>query len=106
MVDNMTPEIEKLFNEAKPLSEIDQGALAECIVDALRADLPLDRHSGDSSSPEGYEAQNWDGSTPEIDGETIWVKELHCYPDCGCGGCHTRSVNYPIDGNRFHFDNK
>lgn len=32
----MTPEIEKLFNEAKPLAEIDQDALAACIVEALK----------------------------------------------------------------------
>ena len=36
----MTPEIEKLFNEAKPLSEIDQEALAKCIEEALKPDLP------------------------------------------------------------------
>ena len=65
--------------------------------------IPLDRHSGDDESPEGYEATNWDGSTPEIVDGTIWIKVLDCYPDCGCGGCFTREVNYPIDGKRFHY---
>jgi hypothetical protein len=32
----MTPEIEKLFNEAKPIEEIDQEALAVCIAEALK----------------------------------------------------------------------
>ena len=67
--------------------------------------LPLDRHSGDDESPEGYEATNWDGSKPEIVDGTIWIKVLDCYPDCGCGGCFTREVNHPIDGNRFHYQN-
>ena len=67
--------------------------------------LPLDRYSGDDESPEGYEATNWDGSKPEIVDGTIWIKVLDCYPDCGCGGCFTREVNHPIDGNRFHYQN-
>ena len=67
--------------------------------------LPLDRDGRDDDAPEGYSATNEDGTTPVVEGDTIWIKQYHCVCGQGCGGCQFSSFSYPIDGKRFHWRN-
>ena len=79
--------------------------MSDSEIDMHPVVLPLDRDGGDGDAPEGYSATNEDGTTPVVEGDTIWIKQYHCVCGQGCGGCQFSSFSYPIDGKRFHWRN-
>ena len=59
----------------------------------------IDGDSGDSEEI----ACNYDGSAVEIIGNDVFIKELRCYPGCGCGGCHEVVKRHVIGAGRFYW---
>lgn len=79
-------------------SSENSGASSALAVDACSAIL-MDSE-GDPSP-----ANNYDGTAVEIEGEYVWVKDLHCPSGCGCGGCQDVWNRHKIGDGRFFWQN-
>ena len=52
-------------------------------------------------------AINWDGTKPIIEGNSVFIKELHC--NCappGCGGCSDKWVEHEIGNSIYQWVDK
>ena len=54
----------------------------------------------DSLEDNNFIAINYDGTKPRIKDGFIYVKELWCPPECGCGGCQSVTSEYLIGENK------
>ena len=54
----------------------------------------------DGFEDDDFIAVNYDGTEPRVKDGFIYVKELWCPPECGCGGCQTVISEYPIGENK------